>query len=235
MVAKQTGQAAGGFFGALANNPGIVAIAGIAITVVTTLLIFRKDIANFFSGFGQVELPDITFPSLPDITFPTFEFPSFPDITFPTFEFPTFEFPDFNIEFPTFEFPDIFGGGGGGDPDLPPGFQPNPEFEDDPTMFLPPDPVEDIPGVTVTETETETGTLFSVEIGGQPEPEPDPDLDILSGFAFTPFTTLSDIINQFGVSASAAANLLAEALGNFGGFAFGTNVNPDIDLQQAGA
>jgi len=240
LVAKQAGQVAGGFVGGIANNPGIVAIAGILITVVTTLLIFRKDIANFFSGFGQ--LPEITFPSLPDITFPTFEFPelpSLPDITFPTFEFPDITFPEFpTFEFPTFEFPNIFGEGDQDGGDLPPGFQENPEFVDDPTMFLPPDDIEEIPGVTVTETPTDTGTLFSVEIGQAPEPEPDPiisgplDPDV-SGFDFNPFTTLSDIINQFGVSASQASDILAGALSNFGGFDFGTNVSSEIELEGA--
>jgi len=118
LVAKKAagvaGAAAGGAAGGFFNNPGVIAIVGIAITLITTLLIFRKDIGEFFSGFGQIEFPEITFPSFPDITFP-----SFPDITFP--KFPTFEFPEFpTFELPTFELPPFFGGGGGAPPTGPP-------------------------------------------------------------------------------------------------------------------
>jgi len=98
IAGSAAGSAAGGFF----NNPGVIALAGIAITIVTTLLIFRKDISEFF---GNLRFPEL--PGLPDITFPTFEFP---DITFPTFEFPEFnfpEFPDINITFPEFNFPEF--------------------------------------------------------------------------------------------------------------------------------
>jgi len=98
MVAKRAGQFAGGFL----NNPGALAAIGIVVSIITTLVIFRNDIRDFFGGigegFGQIQLPAI---NLPDITFPTFEFPditfpSFPDITFPSF-------PDINITFPSFE------------------------------------------------------------------------------------------------------------------------------------
>ena len=104
MVAKQAGQFAGGFF----NNPGVVAIIGILIAIGIPLLIFRKNISDFFSqGFPDIQLPSIELPdiNIPNIfegfELPSFELPTFPEITFP--EFPTFEFP-------TFEFPDIFGG-----------------------------------------------------------------------------------------------------------------------------
>jgi len=90
MVAKS----AGSFLGGILNNPGAVVIAlGLG-----ALLFFRGDIRKAFAsigeGFGKVELPAIT---LPTINFPEFpKFPEFPEITFP--------------EFPSF--PDIFGGGG---------------------------------------------------------------------------------------------------------------------------
>jgi len=100
MVAKRAGQFAGGFL----NNPGALAAIGIVVSIITTLVIFRNDIRNFFGGisegFGNIDI------TLPTINLPTFEFPTFefPEITFPTFEFPTFEFPTF--EFPSFE--DVF-------------------------------------------------------------------------------------------------------------------------------
>ena len=120
MVVKQAtgavGSGAGGFVGGIANNPGIVAIAGIGITIFALLLFFQNDIRKFFTDFQlpSLELPDI---NLPDITFPTFEFPTF---ELPTFEFPSIEFPSF--EFPTVDLPDIpgafadFFGGFGGEP-----------------------------------------------------------------------------------------------------------------------
>lgn len=99
MVAKKAAGVAGTFAGGILNNPGALAAIGIVVSIVTTLVIFRNDIRNFFgttipealSGIGQIQLPSIEFP---DITFPTFEFPdiTFPDITFPSFDF---QFPSF--------------------------------------------------------------------------------------------------------------------------------------------
>lgn len=101
MVAKRVagvaGAGAGGFAGGFLNNPGALAAIGIVITIVTSLLIFRKDISNFFSNLGKIELPDL--PQLPSFDI------SFPDITFPSITFPSFEFPSF--EFPSFSFPEI--------------------------------------------------------------------------------------------------------------------------------
>jgi len=73
MVAKRAGQFAGGFL----NNPGALAAIGIVVSIITTLVIFRNDIRDFFGGigegFGQINLPDINigFPSLPGISLPT--------------------------------------------------------------------------------------------------------------------------------------------------------------------
>jgi len=93
MVVAKT---AGSFLGSIANNPGIIAIAAIGLT----LFIFRDRISEFFAGLKFPEFPEITFPE-----FPTIEFPEFPAIEFP-------EFPDFGSFFDNFF--DFFGGNGGG-------------------------------------------------------------------------------------------------------------------------
>lgn len=226
MVAKRVagvaGSAAGGFF----NNPGVVAILGIAITVITSLLIFRKDIGSFFSNLGSVEFPEI---NLPDINFPTFEFPTFEFPSLPDITFPTFEFPDINIDFPSFDFGNIF------EPSVDEERMDVPFGDDGQEIDIVPDVTggradrlddviteDEIPDVVVTETETETGTLFEVSIGGNEPIDVSGDPDV-SGFDFSPFTTLSDIIDEFGVSASQAADILGEGLMNFGDFLFGTN------------
>jgi len=99
-MSEQVGRGAGGFVGGIANNPGIVAIAGIGITLTLLLLFFQNDIRKFFTDF---KLPSL---ELPDVNFPDITFPSFPDITFPSFDF---DFPSFDFDFPSFdfEFPDV--------------------------------------------------------------------------------------------------------------------------------
>jgi len=117
LVAKRAagvaGSAAGGVAGGFLNNPGAVAAIGIVVAIVTSLLIFRKDISEFFSGLGNITLPEITFPDFPDITFP-----DFPDITFPDFP----DFPDFASIFEDFfnQFPGFGGNGDSGGLPLPP-------------------------------------------------------------------------------------------------------------------
>jgi len=88
MVAKRAGQFAGGFL----NNPGALAAIGIAVSIITTLIIFRNDIRGFFGttipeALGS--LGDINI-QLPSIQLPSFELPTF-DFTLPTIEFPSFE------------------------------------------------------------------------------------------------------------------------------------------------
>jgi len=117
MVAKRAGQFAGGFL----NNPGALAAIGIVVSIITTLVIFRNDIRDFFGGigegFGQINLPDINigFPSLPGITLPSFPditLPSFPDITLPSFEdvfmvpLPFVDEERMDVPFPTEEDPE---------------------------------------------------------------------------------------------------------------------------------
>jgi len=111
LVAKRAGQFAGGFF----NNPGVLAAIGLVVGIVTPLIIFRKDIAEFFgSAFGEAAVEgagaaissgfesageNITnfFTSL---ELPSFELPSF---ELPSFELPSFELPGFEDIFPPSE------------------------------------------------------------------------------------------------------------------------------------
>jgi len=98
LVAKQAGQAAGGFAGGFFNNPGVVATVGIVAAIGLGLLFFQNDIRRFFGttipeaigSIGDIQLPSINFP---DITLPEITFPSLPDITFP----------DFNISLPSLD------------------------------------------------------------------------------------------------------------------------------------
>ncbi len=244
MVAKQAGQVAGGFAGGFLNNPGVVAVLGIAITVITSLLIFRKDIADFFGGLSVPQIPEINI-SLPEITFP--ELPSFPEITFP--DFPEITFPDF---------PDInIFGGGDGDDFVP--FSQETNAEDFPTEEPLPATCECGSTIVQDASGNVTQTCLACEVDtptvpeeGDPEfigpVQPDePELELPPGFVGggpsfeggtifdfeepAPFeigigTTLNEIINALGVSATEAANLLFEAT-EFGtsSFSFGTNVD----------
>lgn len=96
MVAKKiagvAGAGAGGFAGGILNNPGALAAIGIVITIVTSLLLFRNDIRNFFGttipeaigSIGDIQLPSIVLPSF-EFEFPDITFPSFPDISLTLF------------------------------------------------------------------------------------------------------------------------------------------------------
>jgi len=82
-LSEAGGRGAGGFFGGIANNPGIIIIA----VAIAALFLFRGRISEAFGSLaesvgniGNVELPDIT---LPSITFPQITFPEFPQITLP--------------------------------------------------------------------------------------------------------------------------------------------------------
>jgi len=125
-MVKGKAKAAGSFLGGIANNPGIIIISAIGIA----LLFFAGDIRRAFAGigegFGKIEFPDITLPTI-----------EFPEITFPTFEFPEFDFPEFP-PFPDFNLCSLFGIGcpGDGDGDDIPGDLP-PDVED--TGLLTPD------------------------------------------------------------------------------------------------
>lgn len=111
MVAKQAGQVAGGFAGGFFNNPGVIAGIGIIAAIGIPLLIFRKEITEFFGRsfgeaavegagaaiggafesagesvtnfFSNITLPEITLPSLPSI-----ELPSLPSFELPSIELP---------------------------------------------------------------------------------------------------------------------------------------------------
>jgi len=104
VVAKRAGQFAGGIL----NNPGALAAIGIAVSIITTLVIFRNDIRNFFgttipeaagSAFGEAAVAGAGsaissgFESAGEsITnfFTNIEFPELPSFDLPTIEFPSF-------------------------------------------------------------------------------------------------------------------------------------------------
>jgi len=211
MVAKKAGQFAGGFL----NNPGAIAAVGIVTAILAALVIFRNDIRRFFGGF---ELPEITLPTinLPTINLPSFELPSFelpsfelPSFELPSFELPSFELPSFELpsfELPSFELPMIGdvdftgsgqagargarGGGGGVGPIM---AEPQPFFPPDFDIPISPGLLDDVVGPFM---------------GGGPSFE--------GGFIFqTPIEnlSLSQIIDMFNVTASQAADILAQARG----------------------
>jgi len=82
-LSEASGRGAGGFLGGVANNPGIVAIAGIALL----LAFFSGDIRKAFGSLGE-SLGKFGSIQLPDIQFPSFEFPQieFPDVIGPVQE-----------------------------------------------------------------------------------------------------------------------------------------------------
>jgi len=84
-MVKGKARAAGSFLGGIANNPGIVILGIVAIT----LFIFKDKISQAFAsvgeGFGNI-----------DITLPEIKFPDFPEIKFP-------DFPDFSSLFAGFQ------------------------------------------------------------------------------------------------------------------------------------
>jgi len=247
------GSGAGGFLTGILGSPAGLGAIGI-VTILAVIFIFREQIGKALGGigenFGKVELPDINLPSFefPDITFPTFEFP---DITFPDFNI---DFPDFfggageaiggageaagdffsglQDQFNNFisgitpkqplteadQF-DFSGLAGGVSPkptgQTPPPFSDAAIFAKDfPEMFMEvPDKVQIGKGVpSPFQDQQFTGGGVSFE-GGQ---------------IFESKPTLSSIIDEFGVTASQAANILANINQDFGDFDFGTNTGSGI-------
>jgi len=236
-VAEVGGRGAGGFLGGLANNPGVIIIAVVAVA----LFIFRDRITGAFGQLGEA-IGNIGNIEFPDITFP--DFPEFPDITFPDFpEFPELpELPDFCQLF-GLGCPDD-GGDSGGLP-LPP------DVED--TGLLTPEEraececgtniIQDIQG-DVSETcitpcaQDEPPVCGDPDfigpcqpdeepIGGTGPPEEEPEEDFPcpegfvcegptfeGGFIFERddcFSTLNELINKYDITASQAADLRAAA------------------------
>jgi len=232
-VSEAGGRGAGGFVGGILNNPGTVAI----LAIVAALVIFRGDIRTFFgttipeaiSGIGSVELPDIT---LPEINFPEITFPEFPDITFP-------DFPDFTSIFE--DFFAQFGGGPPPEPVpippgpvAPPGTPPGPGT----TTEFPPgctfDPVTGIIDCPEGGPTFDACAEFPDLPQCQPQEEPiippitpptPPGPELPPGFVgggpsfeggiiFETndcFLSLNQLINKYGISASQAADIKAQA------------------------
>jgi len=214
VAGSAVGGAAGGFF----NNPGVVAILGILIAIGIPLLIFRKNITDFFSEglqFPEIQLPTI---NLPTINFP--EFPSFP-------EFPEISFPDF----PAIELPAIFGGGVTQvTTPAPPDFVPLTP-EEQAQLPGPCSIVQDAQGNVSIQCEGEVPPpLISSTPAPAPAPLPeivvDPELDTIGEFVGggpsfiggsigqNPVDTFFETLGLFpGLSASGAANFLQQFSG----------------------
>jgi len=93
-MVKGKAKAVGSFLGGIANNPGVVILGIVGIT----LIIFRDKISQAFADIGagiSGGLGDISI--------------SLPEIKFPDFKFPDFKFPDFDFKFPDFDFGGLFG------------------------------------------------------------------------------------------------------------------------------
>jgi len=74
--ARVAGRGVGTGVGAALSSPFGIAGLGIA-AVIILLVIFRKDIGEFFAGLKFPEFPKIEFPDFPDINI---DFPDFPDL-----------------------------------------------------------------------------------------------------------------------------------------------------------
>jgi len=235
-VPEAAGRGAGGFLGGLFNNPGVVILGGLAIA----LAFFSGDIRRAFGSLGEsisgglvnIELPDI---QLPTINFPEITLPSIGDIfgggpsepesaplTPPgAGEFNPADQPvlptDIDIALSEgatpsdiaqmIGFPDI-------DPNL---FQP-------PGQDVPQTPVPEGPSV-ITPAGVDIGPFLGLEpvTPAVPIPLPPPISPITGGgpsfeggtIFETPIEnlSLSQIIDQFMVTASQAADIQAQAIG----------------------
>jgi len=228
-------KAAGSFIGGIFNNPGVVILGGLAIA----LLIFNKPITQAFADLGKSISSGIGGINI--------ELPEFPEFKFPEFKFPEFKFPDItfpDITFPSFDFGNIFGQGteidialseGATPSDIADiiGIDPN-DPNQDPTKFLPPIPEEGDPLFVGPVQPTPPFMLPDtppISVPFTPPVELPPGF-LGGGVSFeggTIFETpienlsLSQIIDKFMVTASQAADILAQAQDNFGDFDFGTN------------
>jgi len=240
-VPEAAGRGAGGFLGGLFNNPGVVILGGLAIALVFFSGDIRKAFGSLGESIGSIgdiqlpsiSLPDITFPSIdfPDITFPSFDidFPDFSNIfggagealgaageaTGDFFAGLTDQFNEFIAGFTPkeplteeeqFDFSSLEGGVS----PTPTGETPDPfrdaaRFaEDFPETFVPiaptPEPITVAPSLLDEVIAPFTGGGVSFE-GGTIFQTPIENL------------SLSQIIDQFDVTASQAANLRAIAQG----------------------
>jgi len=247
-TAATAGAGAGGFAGGFFSSPTFIILGALIVGLVFFAGDIRKALGSFGENFGKVELPDITLPEInfPKIEFPEFEFPeiTFPDITFPDFSFLGGLFggdtPPFSEE-PTEEEVELPSEGLGPvtfpegcfvnelgqlDCPSPPTFNvcaENPELceEEAPDQIIPtPEQVEQEDFEKIFTPPLDLPVGF---IGSGPSFE--------GGAIFetpTQFLTLSQIIEKFNVSASQAADILAQAKDDFGEFDFGTSTGSGI-------
>ena len=216
-MSAQVSKTAGSFLGGITNNPGAVII----LIVIAAIVLFRNDIRGAFAGLGNIQLPAIKLPEIQLPSLPEIQLPSLPSL------------PEGGFQFPQIQFPDIFNIFGPPAPEVMPMMIREPLGLEE---FGPPAPgqariVDEIltPEGGILQTPTSlmdfinrilpTRQLESITIapsiqseagfmGGGPS--------FIGGTIFeTPIErlSLSQIIDRFGVSASRAASIRAEAQG----------------------
>jgi len=250
-------KAAGSFLGGITNNLGVVGIAlGLG-----ALFIFRDKISDFFQkGFESLKFPDINIdlPAFPEIKFP--EFPAFPDFSNIFQQDQSSSIAGQTVDGITIPADNIVNPDGtvSGSP---PTFDLT-EFErqaaldqleinrlrsqlENELAAIPAS--EDISGAEFTkainEAEFRARQQDPVQIVIDQNVQTDIEGNQFSGGGIsfqggsvteTPirFLSLGQIIDRFGVSASRAADIRAQALNDFGDFDFGTNTFNDMGIPE---
>jgi len=243
-------RAAGSFLGGIANNPGIIILGALGIT----LFLFKDKISEAIGG-----IPAAAAEGIGDINI------QLPEIKLPEIKLPEINFPEF--KFPEFKFPDFFGGS----TDIPkppkvvedtgllsqtdldqcqcgstivqdafgnvnhtcktcaasPGM--NPALANEPSdaeLFA-----QDFPGDSATPPTLTPAQEFVNNLPGGFQVFQTPGSSFVGAqINETPIEnlTLSQIIDKFNVTASQAANIKAIAADDFGDFDFGTNTGGGI-------
>jgi len=197
---------------------------------------------DFAGFFENLKFPEFELPTLPE-----FELPTLPEFKFPEFQFPEFKLPAIPEGF--FNPFNIFGTPDPDEPTIPAVLVEDTGLIEDPATTCPcgSSIVQDIQGnvnQTCKECATDPLVVPTPPIVEQesfiapfqppitlPEGFVGGGQSFIGGAIFetpTQFLTLSQIIEKFNVSASQAADILAQAKDDFGDFDFGTNTGSGI-------